>query len=309
MAPTESVASVENAELSEAVSAFDRSLAEELWRTSDAASWGLAKQEFEQILQDAGAAWNYGLGEGETATPHQRAVFMRRLCLADLVLARACASGHERAWEHFVAIYRQPLIRAAIAITGNETLGHDLADQLYAELYGLKERDGERRCPLLSYRGRGSMLGWLRTTLAQRHIDHHRRTRREEPIEEFDAPADDPPPQTPARQLSQLEHAVEEALAEEEPEERYLLAAYYLDGQTLKQAAKAIGVHEATVSRKLQRAVKAIRKRTMGNLQRGGMSRRAAEEAMGTDPRDLDVNLKMLLQESQVKTFQEQAAP
>jgi len=97
-------------------------------------------------------------------------------------------------------------------------------------------------------------------------------------------------------------------LAEQEPEERFLLASYYLDGRTLKQVAEVLGVHEATVSRKLQRTVKTIRKRVMSNLQRSGMSRRAAEEAMGTDPRDLDVNLKKLLQESQEETFQEQAA-
>lgn len=307
MAPIESVASVGNAEISAAPGAIDRALREELWRASNAESWGLAQEEFEQILQEAGAAWNFGLAESETATSDQQAGFFHGLCLADLVLARACAGGNERAWEHFVAIYRQPLIRAAIAMTGSETLGHDLADQLYAELYGLKEREGERRCPLHSYRGRGSLLGWLRTTLAQRRVDHHRRTRREEPIEEFDAPAQEPVPQTPARELSQLEKAVEGALAEQEPEECYLLAAYYLDGQTLKQVAQVLGVHEATVSRKLQRAVKTIRKHVMGNLQRGGMSRRAAEEAMGVDPRDLDVNLKMLLQESQVETFKEQA--
>jgi RNA polymerase sigma-70 factor (ECF subfamily) len=44
------------------------------------------------------------------------------------------------------------------------------------------------------------------------------------------------------------------------------------------------------------------------NLQRGGLSRRAAEEALGADPRDLDVNLKKLLQNSQSEAFKEQAA-
>ena len=308
MAPTESVASVRDAEPAAAASAMSRAVVDELWRASDAATWGLEQDEFEQILQEAGTAWHYGLAEGAKTTAHEQAAFFRGLCLADLVLARACARGDERAWEHFVAVYRQPLLRAAIAIASSETLGHDLADQLYAELYGLKERDGERRCPLLSYRGRGSLLGWLRTTLAQRHVDHHRRTRREEPIEEFDASAAEPAPETPARELPQLEQAVEKALAEQEPEERFLLASYYLDGRTLKQVAEVLGVHEATVSRKLQRTVKTIRKRVMSNLQRSGMSRRAAEEAMGTDPRDLDVNLKKLLQESQEETFQEQAA-
>jgi hypothetical protein len=38
------------------------------------------------------------------------------------------------------------------------------------------------------------------------------------------------------------------------------------------------------------------------------MSRRAAQEAMGADPRDLEVNLKKLLQNSQSEAFQEQAA-
>jgi RNA polymerase sigma-70 factor (ECF subfamily) len=44
------------------------------------------------------------------------------------------------------------------------------------------------------------------------------------------------------------------------------------------------------------------------NLQRGGLSRREAEEAMGADPRDLEVNLKKLLQYSQTEAFKEQAA-
>ena len=248
-----------------------------------------------------------GISGSRRACRHraQQAAFFHDLRLADLVLARACAAGNERAWERFIALYRQPLVRAAIAITGSETLGRDLADQLYAELYGLTVRDGERRCPLHSYRGRGSLMGWLRTTLAQRHVDHHRRTRHEEPIEEFDAPAPDPAPQQAASELSLLECAIEEALAKREAEDRFLLAAYYLDGQTLKEIAGVLSVHEATVSRKLRRATDEIRKQVLRNLQRGGLSRRAAKEALGADPRDLDVNLKKLLQNSQTEAFQE----
>jgi RNA polymerase sigma-70 factor (ECF subfamily) len=144
--------------------------------------------------------------------------------------------------------------------------------------------------------------------LAQRHVDHYRRTRHEEPIEDLDAPALDPPPQTPARELSRLEQAIEQAVSGCEEEERYLLAAYYLDGQTLLAIARVLGVHEATVSRKLRRAADRIRKQILRNLQRNGMSRRAAEEAMDADPRDLEVNLKKLLQNSQSDAFQEQAA-
>src|SRR5208283_2119018 len=100
-----------------------------------------------------------------------------------------------------------------------ETLGRDLADQLYAELYGLNMREGERRCPLLSYRGRGSLMSWLRTTLAQRHVDRRRRSRREQPLEEIDVPAADVSQQTPSSELSQLEQAIEHALEERNAEE------------------------------------------------------------------------------------------
>jgi RNA polymerase sigma-70 factor, ECF subfamily len=320
MAPTESAASatgprtpsgngapdcVSNQSLGRSL---DRALGAELWGGCDAAGWGLTRDEFEQILLDAGTAQNFGLaGDSDVtpATPKQQTAFFRSLCVADLALAGACARGNERAWEHFIAIYRQPLTRAAIAIAGSETVGRDLADQLYAELYGLNERDGQRRCPLLSYRGRGSLMGWLRTTLAQRHVDHYRRTRREEPIEELDAPAPEPLRQTPARELSLLEQAIEEAVSGRDAEERYLLAAYYLDEQTLLEIAHVLGVHEATVSRRLHRAAEQIRKQILKNLQRNGMNRRQAQEAMGADSRDIEVNLKKLLQNSQSEAFQE----
>ena len=307
MASTESAANAAGAGIAALPGVLDRALLEDLWRASDAASWGLEREKFERILLEAGRAWNYGLAEDARATRQQQAVFFRGLRLPDLVLARACAGGNERAWERFIAVYRQPLLRAAIAIAGSETLGRDLADQLYAELYGLTVRDGKRRCPLGSYRGRGSLLGWLRTTLAQRYVDHHRRTRREEPIEEFDAPAPDPPPE-PARELSLLEGAIEAALGRREAEDRFLLSAYYLDGQTLQQIAGVLGVHEATVSRKLRRTIEEIRKHVLKNLQSSGLSRRAAQEALGADPRDLDMNLKKLLQNTQTETFQERAA-
>jgi RNA polymerase sigma-70 factor (ECF subfamily) len=309
MAPTESVASAAGTAIDALPPALDRALLQELWRASEAHTWHLEQTECDQILIATAAESNYGLAKDVLATSQQQAAFFRGLRLADVVLARACAAGNERAWQHFVAHYRQPLVRAAIAITGSEALGRELADQLYAELYGLTERDGERRCPLKSYRGRGSLMGWLRTTLAQRHVDHHRRTRREEPIDEFDAPALDPAPQTQPRELSVLECAIEMALRARDAEERYLLAAYYLDGQTLLEIARVLGVHEATVSRKLRRATDGARKQVLKNLQSSGMSRRAAEEALGADPRDLDVNLKKLLQNSQTATFKEQAAP
>ncbi len=286
---------------------IDGSLLDELWRESDGASWGLERGEFNEILLVVGSAENYGLAAGARASRQQQGAYFRGLKLGDLVLARACAAGNERAWEHFVAIYREPLVRAAIAIAGSDTLGRELAGQLYAELYGLTTRDGERRCPLESYRGKGSLIGWLRTTLAQRHVDHYRGRHREQPLEECNAPAVIAEPERPAWELTLLEKAVEGALKRCEAEERFLLAAYYLDERTLLEIAQVLQVHEATVSRKLKRVCQQLRKRIIKNLQDAALSRRAAEEALGTDVRDLDLSLKKLLQYSQSDAFQEKA--
>jgi RNA polymerase sigma-70 factor (ECF subfamily) len=287
-------------------------LLDELWRESGAAAYGLDHEQFREILERVAAAQNFGLAPGALASRQQQVSLFRGLRLADLVLARSCACGHQGAWEHFLAVYRQPLTRAAIAITGSETLGRDLADQLYAELYGLTARDGVRRSPLDSYRGKGSLMGWLRTTLAQRHVDYHRRTRRELPLDDpadgYEPAAAVPEPENPPADLRLLGKAIEEALRQLAAEERFLLAAYYLDGRTLLEIAPLLRVHEATVSRKLHRLTGDLKKQILRNLQGQGLSKPAAQEALGADPRDLNLNLKKILQNSSLDAFQEKAA-
>jgi RNA polymerase sigma-70 factor (ECF subfamily) len=169
---------------------------------------------------------------------------------------------------------------------------------------------------LNSYQGRGSLIGWLRTILAQRHVDQHRRTWREsslsdltenEDANDYDPPAPEPAPASTPTELNALSSAIETSLRQLSGEERFLLASYYLDGQTLLQIARMLQIHEATVSRKLRRLTDDLRKQVLRNLQGAGLSRRAAQEALGADPRDLDLNLKKLLQSSQSEAFSEKA--
>jgi RNA polymerase sigma-70 factor (ECF subfamily) len=278
-------------------------LIHELWLAAGAESLTLTREEFASALAAIGAKHNFALPSDTHATPVQQAAFCRSLRLAELALAQACALGRDPAWQRFLDQYRAPLTQAAIAIAGSATLGHDLADSLYAELFGLSERAGRRTSPLASYSGRGSLLGWLRTTLAQRHIDHHRRTRRETPLDDLDAPAPAPSTGPQPAELAHLAHAVSRALASLAPGDRFLLASYFLDRQTLLQISRLLHVHEATVSRKLKRLTSSLRKQLLRNLQSGGLSKRAAEEALGADPRDLELNLRTLLQTSQTPAF------
>ena len=282
-------------------------LLDELWARAEAGLCGLTLEEFGQVLASVGAKVNHGLPPGAVPGLKQKAEFFRGLHLPELALAHACALGRDAAWERFLKLYRVSLTQAAIAITGSATLGQDLADSLYAELYGLRQSDGQRRSPLSSYSGRGSLLGWLRTTLVQRFRDHHRRTHREAPLDEIDCPAPPASSSIPTG-TSLLGAAVARTLGNLDPEDRFLLAAYYLDRQTLLQIARILGVHEATIGRRLKRLVAGLRSQLLKNLISCGLSRAAAEETLGADPRDIEINLRPLLQTSQIAAFSDQPA-
>jgi RNA polymerase sigma-70 factor (ECF subfamily) len=286
------------------VSGLPLSLIQELWRAAEAESCGLGVEEFSVVLAAVGERVNHGLPHGVAPGSVQKAAFYRSLHLSDLALAHACAMGREAAWEIFLSRFRSSLAHAATSITGSATVGHDLADSLYAELYGLRQTGGERRSPLASYSGRGSLLAWLRATLVQRFRDHHRRTYREGPLDDLDSPAlaASPIPSELAH-LAQLTAAVARTLQGLAAEDRFLLSAYYLDRQTLLQIARTLAVHEATISRRLKRLTASLRKQLLGNLISGGLSKAAAEEALGADPRDIEINLRRLLQTSQTPAF------
>jgi RNA polymerase sigma-70 factor, ECF subfamily len=190
---------------------------EELWNQAEGDRPGLERAELAKILCAVGTKYNYGLPAGVYASPTQAEAFYRTLQLRELALAQACALGRDAAWRQFLARFREPLTQAAVAITGSSSLGRDLADSLYSELFGLTERDGERRSPLASYSGRGSLMGWLRTTLAQRHVDHHRRTYRETALDRDDFAAATPVPAPSSDTLSRLDKSLTAILRALEP--------------------------------------------------------------------------------------------
>jgi len=282
-------------------------LLHELSRQAQIHEVALIPTELAHALTHIGQKHNFNQPPNQPASPDQQARFYKSLQLPDLALAQACALGREQAWQIFLTRFRSPLRQAAIAITRSTSLGEDLADSLYAELFGLSTTGSQRKSPLASYSGRGSLIGWLRSTLAQRHIDHHRRTHREEPLpdpetsHELAAATPTPTPQT--KELTQLTHAVRQTLRTLPPEDRFLLSAYFLDQQTLQQIARLLNVHESTISRKLKTLTTNLQKQLLKQLQSNGLSKRAAEEALIIDPRDLILNLRAILQSSQPQPF------
>jgi RNA polymerase sigma factor (sigma-70 family) len=257
---------------------------------SASASWGLSLDSFSSALQRSSA-------KHFSASPPsllKLEEYLGALHLADLALACSCAEGRSEAWDHFVHIYRPYLRSAAAAILRCSSVSPaacELADSLFADLYGLSVPAREMQDPAATSRaqpaaappakglfryfhGRSSLKTWLRAVLAQRHIDSIRANRRFTALEDGDlaSPAtpqfhavipitQTPPDPDPHRRyyLALFASAFESAIAQLDPRDRERLRLYYADQQTLADIGRALGEHESSVSRNLDRIRRDLR--------------------------------------------------
>ncbi|MBI2682891.1 MAG: sigma-70 family RNA polymerase sigma factor [Acidobacteriales bacterium] len=263
-------------------------LLQELYARSGAADLGLGREAFAEVLASVIAK----------AAPADRDGFLRGLRIEDLALARACAAGSEKAWEVFLTRFREKLHDAARGITREDSSARELADSLYADLYGTKEREGRRVSKLEHYNGRGSLDGWLRTVMAQEWVNRYRKTKKFTSLEEEEESGAQFSAAVTNHQAAPEQvviAAVDGALAALSVEDRYILAAYFLDERTLAEVGRTLKVHESTISRRVEKIAVAVRKGILEQLVRSGMSRRQSEEAMELDVRDLAVDVRARL--------------
>ena len=235
-----------------------RGAVEDLFRKAGAERWALARDEFASALK---ASVRHAFAAGE---PSRRELerYLLSLHVADLALATACALGRDPAWDYFVLEHRPVLYRAADALdpTGG---ARELADSLYADLFGLREMSGgERRSLFRYFHGRSSLATWLRAVLAQRHVDAWRSQRRVEPL-----PDDDTVAATAAQEndpdravlLPFVDAALRAAIEDLVAKDRLRLRSYYVMQLTLAEIGRITGEHEATVSRQLSRTRRTLK--------------------------------------------------
>ena len=270
----------------------------DLYARSGAAAYGMSAEQFALILEEIQKKYV------PTGAPHQQAEFCAALRLEELALARACAAGNDRAWEDFISRYRSKLHGMAMQIAREASQAAELADSIFADLFGLSARSGVRNSKLLFYTGRGSLEGWLRTVMSQEFVNRYRKQKRTVSLEEqteegaqFVASVPEPVRSGDPR----LEEATDEALGQLSAEDRFTLASYYLDGRTLAEIARALGLHESSVSRRLDRLSSGLRKSILAGLRERGMSHAQAAEALETDVR--------LTQDSGSTTFPSRQTP
>jgi RNA polymerase sigma-70 factor (ECF subfamily) len=272
---------------------MDSARADRLYEKADAGRWKVPLEVLTNALERSAEKAFAGRAPSDADLDR----YYDSLHLADLALACACAMGREDAWDHFVREFRPGMYRAADAIdaTGG---ARDVAQALYAELFGLKEKDGIRQSVFRYFHGRSSLATWLRSLIAQRFIDRHRETRRLDPIPDDSSPnplragtaAIDP---DRARFVAAMRAVLAAAIAALEPRDRLRLACYYAQEMTLAQIGTLTREHEATVSRHLSRTRKAIRQDVERRLtDEHGFSKGEIDECFAsivTDAGELDV--------------------
>jgi RNA polymerase sigma factor (sigma-70 family) len=249
-----------------------------LYAQSNAGRWSLSRERFVAAL-DRSAEKRMAAG---ALTPEKLDEYFRGLHLEDLALAAACLENSEAAWEHFVSTYRAYLRSAASAVLRCSSASQqacDLADSLFAELYGLADGSRRERSLFRYFHGRSSLKTWLRAVLAQRHIDAIRAGRRFESLDGEDsktaAPVhsqrvslDSADPHR-SRYVSLFIRALQSALTALDPRDEQRLRSYYVGQQTLAEIGRQLGEHESSVSRNLDRIRLALRRAVEEALRNG----------------------------------------
>ena len=272
---------------------MDQEQAARWFREADAERWQVPLPLFAEALERSVAK----AFAGRTPSASERDRYCASLYLSDIALACACALGHDAAWEHFVSEFRPVLYRAADAVSPAGD-AREVADALYAELYGMKA-GGDARPSLFRYfHGRSSLATWLRALVSQRYVDHLRARRRLDPLpdESSAAALPAPPAADPDRPrfAAAMRAALGVALVQLDPRDRLRLGCYYAQEMTLAAIGRLTKEHEATVSRHLTRTRRAVREHVEQSLraEHGFGDREIAEcfasVAEDAGPLDLD---------------------
>jgi RNA polymerase sigma-70 factor, ECF subfamily len=251
---------------------IDAALVERLHLQAKGEQWRAPRDRFARALQSSAER---AFAEGPPSA-RQLERYLSSLHLEDLALTCACAAGDEKAWEHFVLTQRPLLYRAADALDPGGG-ARDLADSLYADLFGLQDRAGERQSLFRYFHGRSSLATWLRAVLAQRHVDRLRARHRLEPLPEDDSSLALAAPARPIepdhdRYYGLIREAFERAVANLPARDRLRLACYYAQDLTLAETGRLLKEHEATVSRALARTRTAIRHGVERDLRQHGLT-------------------------------------
>ena len=265
-----------------------------------------------------GALEKYLLRDNPAASAREIADFIDGMQADDLCLIISCERNDEKAWSELVERFTPTVRSAARSASSNEDAAEDLAQSIWAELYGLRiGKDGKPSSKLAYYSGRGSLAGWLRAVVGQLAVDTYRKQSRLVQTDEdtdLDRIAHELPAMSEGQAVvgaslknpeqmisnrfaeSEMQQAFNAAIKELAAEDRLLVKLYYFDELRLREAGAVLGVHEATASRRLTRIHSDLRKRvTQILMQDKGWTKSETEASFAEVAQHLEADLESLV--------------
>jgi RNA polymerase sigma-70 factor (ECF subfamily) len=222
------------------------------------------------------------------------------LVAADLYLACAAAEGDARA----LAIFDERHLAQIPAYLARRRLPPDVIDEVRQRT---RERlfvpRGDRPAKIHAYAGRGALAAWLRV-LVLRVSENLRRE--QSPHDELDdlaqAAAATASPEIQllrARTSEAFARALRDAFTALPADDRALFRLQFARGLSLDAIAQVLGVHRATVARRIAAARQTLFARVIALLgERLGEPRPEVERALGEWRSKLDISLSGLLRET-----------
>jgi RNA polymerase sigma-70 factor (ECF subfamily) len=239
-------------------------------------SFQVPSSDFRAALIAAVRKYLIGFAEpGTVPSADQIRRFVAGLQSRDLYLALACAHGNEQAWWEFDREYRSFIERWARHLIRNGADADEVIDSVYADLFGTRVINGARQSKFVSYRGRGTLRGWLRTVMLHTVVDLYRSRKDEVSLEDWTESGDETAGRPASlstgggeellllsvvreRYESATAAALDESLAALDDHETLLLLYYHVDGLKLREIARIVEQPQSPIRRWFQRQSKRL---------------------------------------------------
>jgi RNA polymerase sigma-70 factor, ECF subfamily len=251
------------------------------------------KTEMEQLAAAGRAAWPDLAIDPAVFVAHARArldpnasaASVAQLQAADLYLACGCARGLPPA----LAAFEAQIMPEARDALRRLRLQPAALDDLLQSVRTRVLVDSEGRGPKIAdYSGRGGLRSWIRVVATRTALNVLRGNRLEVLSEDIlltaAAQSSDSPELVFLKQRHgrALRAAFQRAVDSLKPDQRELLRRYYLEGLTAEQIGRLTRRHRITVTRRIDRTLQTLRRRTLQLLERDfGCDRTAAESIVG----------------------------
>jgi RNA polymerase sigma-70 factor (ECF subfamily) len=214
----------------------------------------------------------------------------------DLYLAGACAARVRGAVEAFDRAYLAQLGGALRRLGPSPAFVDEIRQEVRDKLFVGR---GGAPPKIVEYKGKGTLASWVRVVALRAAIQLRRRSGvGGDDQGELDLPAADDPEKAydEERYREAFDRALREAVAVLDGEQRRLLRRHFAEGITLDALAVELGVHRATVARRLAAARSTLRLEIRRRLQAALGARESELESLARRMRSrLDVSLPGLL--------------